>query len=608
MSEMKPKMRTLNTAMRRAAAFLFLILCLSIAATAATRVRSTVTISDPNSATLHVTTTITDVKQAQLEVGVPNWTPGYYTTEDFARNISRLTFTDQTGRAIDHRKFHDSLWTLSTTGASVVQIDFDYTANQLDLNKSLITQTYAILNGTNFFFYVKGHTLDTPETVTFKLPAGWRVATGLTPTSDPATFEAESYDVLVDCPAIVGEFDEVTLPLRGVPHHLVVAPQGLMADADLQRLAADDLKVIDAQTKVFGEIPYKQYITFNVFAERGIGGLEHLNSYLGVLPKAAASSNAIPNLVGLTSHEFFHAYNVKRIRPAEMWPYRYWERNYTPLLWVSEGITDYYTGRGLLRAGLFKPEDYLQTRGNLLGSVQSVEAAKYISVEEASINTWFGGVGGGNQPFVVDYYSRGDVLGLLLDLSIRHDTKGAATLDDVMRALYTNFYKKNRGFTTEDLISTINQITKKDYHSFFEKYVAGTESLPYDNVLAFAGLHLDEIKGKVPRMGISSDGGNAITALTPGGAAEASGVHVGDLLLAIGDIKVGDNQDWAAAFRKTYANRIGETITLSVQREGKPVSINLKIGEAEISSWNIARMPEMTKEQQSILDSWLGGK
>lgn len=601
-------MRSLIIQMRRSAAFLFLTVCLSIAASAATRVSNTVTIAEPNATTLHVTTTITDVNQTQLEVGVPNWTPGYYTTEDFARNISRLTFTDQTGRQLYHRKFHDSVWTLNTAGASSVKIDFDYTANQLDLNKSLITPTYAILNGTNFFFYVKGHTLDVPETVTFKLPAGWRIATGLAPTGDAATFEAESYDVLVDSPAVVGEFDMVTLPLRGVPHHLVVAPKGVLPEADLQKLAADGLKVIDAHTTMFGEIPYKQYITFNVFAERGIGGLEHLNSYLGILPKAAARSEAIPNLVNLTSHEFFHAFNVKRIRPAEMWPYRYAERNYTHLLWVSEGITDYYTMRGLLRAGLIKPEDYLQGRGNLLGGVQSVEAAKYISVEEASINTWLGGVGGGDQPFSVDYYSRGNVLGLLLDLSIRHDTKGASTLDDVMRSLYTNFYKKNRGFTTEDLVQTINRLTKKDYHSFFEKYVGGTESLPYNEVLAYAGLQLDETKNKIPRLGVSSDGTNAITALVAGGPAETSGVHVGDLLLAIGDVKVDNNQDWAAAFRKTYANRIGETITLSVQREGKPVSLNLKIGEAEISSWNITRVAGATKEQQDVLNAWLGGK
>jgi predicted metalloprotease with PDZ domain len=293
-----------------------------------------------------------------------------------------------------------------------------------------------------------------------------------------------------------------------------------------------------------------------------------------------------------------------------MWPYHYYERNYTPLLWVSEGVTDYYTDRGRLRAGLMTPNSYLAAQGQLLPSVQSVEAAKYISVEEASINTWFGGIGGGAQPFVVDYYSRGDVLGLLLDLSILHDTGNKSSLDDVMRALYTNFYKKNRGFTTEDLIATINKLTGKDYHPFFEKYVSGTEALPYDQVLAYAGLRLSETKEKVIRLGVSTggDGSNTILEVTPGGAADAAGVKPGDVLVSIGDTTILNSPEWPAEFRKAYANRVGETVTLHVQREGKPISLSLKVRQVDVPVWNMQRVPDMTKEQQALLDAWLAVK
>jgi predicted metalloprotease with PDZ domain len=452
------------------------------------------------------------------------------------------------------------------------------------------------------------HTLDTPETVTYKLPAGWSIATGLTPTNDPATFTAENYDVLVDCPTLAGEFDLVTLPLRGVEHRWAVAPKGVMAAADLQKRAADDLKVIDAHTTMFGEIPYKHYLTINIFADRDIGGLEHLNSYMGILRKESAAVQNLAGLSGLTSHEFFHAFNVKRIRPAEMWPYRYDERNYTPLLWVSEGVTDYYTDRGMLRAGLINQDFYLQRRGGLLAFVQSVEAAKYISVEEASVDTWLGGIGGGGRSFSVDYYSRGDALGLLLDLSIRHDTRGAATLDDVMRALYTNYYKKGRGFTTRDLVATIGQITKKDYQPFFDKYVGGTEPLPYDEVLAYAGLSLAEKKDKVIRLGVSTgESGGTITSVVPGGAAEAAGVHAGDTFLGIGDIKATD-PDWPSAFRKSYADKVGQTVPLYVERDGKPLTLNVQIRQVEQSSWELRRLPQPTASQQSILDAWLSGK
>jgi predicted metalloprotease with PDZ domain len=572
-------------------------------------ITNTVTLAAPASTSLHVTTVITGVSQPELVVGLPNWTPGYYTTEDFVRNVSRLTFKDQTGRSLNHRKSHDSFWNLNTRGATSVTIDFDDATTDLDLNRTWISPAYGLLNGTNFLFYVQNHTLDVPESLTVKLPQGWSIATGLASTADPSTFEAENYDVLVDCPLVVGQFDRVTLPLRNVPHHLVVAPKGLIAEADLNRLAANYLKIIDAQIGVFGEVPYKQYLTINIFEDRARnnGGLEHLNCFVGILPKLAATPAALPGLGGLTAHEFFHAFNVKRIRPAEMWPYRYETRNYTPLLWVSEGITDYYTSRGLLRAGFTSQDGYLRQEGQLLGAVQSVEAAKYISVEEASINTWIGGLAGGSQPFAVDYYSRGDVLGLLLDLSIRRDTHGKSTLDDLMRYLYANYYKKNRGFTTADLISAIEKLSGKDYHRFFESYVSGTEPLPYDQVLAGAGLKLDEKKTKVARLGVATATDNRITFLTPGGAMDAAGAHVGDVLLSIGDLKTSD-ATWADQFRRAYANKDGEALPVTVSREGKELALNGKVKLVDQSGWNLEKIDSAGKDQQELRDKWLEGK
>lgn len=606
--------RNINTVplilIRRGLLTILLALSLAVAAQAAPRIENSVTIVDPKSPVLRVATTITGLRgQPRLEVGIPGWAPGYYITEDFARNISRLVFKDETGRVLRHEKSHDSQWLVHTLGASSVKIEFEYAANQLDLNKSIIKPDYAILNGTNFFFYIKGHTLDLPVSVTFRLPPAWNIATTLTKTSDPATFTAENYDVLVDSPVLVGKFDLVTLALRGVPHRLAVAPKGTFTGVEVETLAGDYLKLIDAHTGMFGEIPYKDYLIINVFeGTRGVfGALEHLNSYLGIQPTPLSLKMVRNDLISLTSHEFFHAFNVKRIRPAELWPYHYDARNYTRLLWFSEGVTDYYTPRGRRRARLIDQDQYLQEVANVAGPAQAVEAAKYISVEEASINVWIGGITGDLMPFRVDYYSRGSLIGLLLDLSIRHDTKSAHSLDDVLRVLYANYYKKNRGFKTSDLVAEINRLTRRDYQPFFERHVGGTEPLPLNETLAYAGLRLDEQKKKFPRLGISTSPDRTIIQVVPGGPVEEAGAKINDIFLSIGSISTEDPK-WPEEYRRAYVDKEGETVEMKVLRDGKPLILNVKIKLGESSSWTLSRLPESTPAQKELLERWISGK
>jgi len=456
---------------RRLLTALSLLLLACGSSRAATRIENTVTISDPTKPSLHVSTVITGLNQPQIELGIPVWAPGHYAVDEFARNIARLVFTDESGRVLHHEKNTGSIWIVKTSGVKTLKIEFDYQAEELDMNKSKVNPTYAILNGANFLFYIKDHTMDIPESITYRLPPDWSLATPLAATAESATFAAENYDTLVDAPALVGQFDVVTFSLRGVPHRLAVAPKAALSPGALQKVAEADAKVIDAHANLFGELPYKQYLIINVFeGDRDMGALEHQNSYFAIEAKMSAIPEVLLDLAELTAHEFFHVYNVKRIRPADMWPYRYDERNYTRLLWFAEGVTQYYTPRGLLRAGLRNRDEYLQTTAYNLGAVREDEPGKYISLEEASINTWVGSRSfGEGQFFYVDYYARGAAIGLLLDLSIRHDTRGAANLDDVLRALYQNYYLKHRGYTSADLLAVINQLTKKDYREFLDR-------------------------------------------------------------------------------------------------------------------------------------------
>jgi predicted metalloprotease with PDZ domain len=261
------------------------------------------------------------------------------------------------------------------------------------------------------------------------------------------------------------------------PHYLAVAPKGALSDQALQKLADDSLPVIDVHTRMFGDIPYDQYWTLMVF-DGAAGGHEHSNSYLAELPKYPDEGETVRVALGTHSHEYFHAFNVKRIRPAEMFPYRYDEPNFTPLLWFSEGVTNYYGQLGLLRAGLILGEMFLERQAATIGSIRTTTSAKYVSIEESSVNAWLPNMFEGEPKFSPNYYPSGQIIGLLLDLSIRHDTHNTKSLDDVMRSLYWDFYKKGKGFATGDLIGVINQITRSDYSSFFrEDTLAGPNRL-----------------------------------------------------------------------------------------------------------------------------------
>jgi predicted metalloprotease with PDZ domain len=261
----------------------------------------------------------------------------------------------------------------------------------------------------------------------------------------------------------------------------------------------------------------------------------------------------------------------------------------------------------MLHAGLITDDEFLNKQTGFISSVNSVEAAKYISLEEASVNTWLGGVGGTGQRFAVDYYYRGSVVGLLLDISIRHDTAGAASLDDVMRRLYRDYYKKNRGFGTADLIAVIDKITGRSYRPFFDKYISGTEPLPYDELFARVGLKLEEQKTRVAQFGVGVGPNNVIAALAPGSLAEAAGVKLGDLFLGIAGFDATD-KNWRAEFRAAYADKGGQPVALRVSRDGKPLTFDLKVIIVERSNYSLKPMPEDNQAGKRLWQGWLDGK
>ena len=417
-------------------------------------------------------------------------------------------------------------------------------------------------------------------------------------TADPMVFTAADYDTLVDAPALMGKFDVTQFEVEGKPHYFAAAPAGIFNAEKSKKFTEILGNTIKAESAIFGGLPYEKYVAFYFFMpaqSNASGALEHLNSYVAFAPGGSRSTPE--GIIGTGAHEFFHLWNVKRIRPAEMWPYDYSRENETPLLWVSEGFTNYYGLVGTYRGGVTSKENFLTRVADAAAGIENTEARKYISPANSSVSTW----AGYDTPtaFGISYYTQGLNLAALLDLSIRNDTDAKSSLDDVMRTLFNDHYKKGKGFTTADMIGIINKLTKKDYNDFYNRYVFGTDVPDYDRIFGYAGYNLVKKTDAAADFGFSirpRNGGLAVNGVETGGAADKAGLKVGDVILKIN----GDSP-----FNAPFGTLAGKEIKLTVSRDGVESEMPMKVGSREYTAYSLAEMSGATPQQLKIRDGWL---
>ena len=550
----------------------------------------TVEVSNPETSLFHVTAQVENINQPRLDLSLPVWTPGWYTIENYAKNILRFKITDKKGVALSHMMTRKQTWSVDTKNNRQIRVEFDYRADTLAVNQAVITKEFAFFTGTELFLMAEGHRTS-PNTVHFVIPGGWKIISALKETSDPLIFTAPDYDTLVDSPTEIGHFDVTRFEVEGKPHYFVATPVGAYSSDKTQKFASLLAKVASTESALFGGLPYEKYLYFYFFVTKGDDLLEHSNSFVGI----GGVSQPEEMIVG-AAHEFFHLWNVKRIRPAEMWPYDYSNENETPLLWVSEGFTVYYANVAAYRAGLMTKKEFLGSAGGSIGGVENREARAYVSPAEASVSTWLGY----DTPvaFSISYYTQGKNLAALLDLSIRHDTGGSASLDDLMRGLYREFYLRGKGFTTEDMIGVINRLTKRDYHDFFRRYVWGVEVPPYETIFGYAGLRVEKTIRKTINFGMGtkvSGGELLIYAVTPNLPAAAAGLLVGDVIE-----KVNDKDPLSFRWQMP-----GETVKMTIRRAGEKKDIPFKIGSRDEASYDLVESPQATPDQLKIREGWL---
>ncbi|HEX8091921.1 MAG TPA: PDZ domain-containing protein [Blastocatellia bacterium] len=568
------------------------------------RIDYTVTVADLEKQLFHVTADVKNIKEPRLDISLPTWTPGWYTVENYAKNILRLTITDGMGERLLYTMPRKQTWRVETKGLNRIKVDFDYRADILALNQAKITNDYAFFTGIELFMMAEGHR-DAPSAVRFVVPTGWKIISALKETTDPKTFTAPDYDTLVDAPTQMGSFDVTKFEVEGKPHYFLATPAGKFAKDKAEKFADLLAKMARSQSAIFGGLPYEKYVYFYFFLrpESNAGGaLEHLNSHVAFAPPAEVATPDM--IIGTASHEFFHLWNVKRIRPVDMWPYDYSRENETPLLWVSEGFTNYYGAIALYRAGLRTRAQFLEGVEGAISGVEGNEARKYISPANASSSTWLGY----DTPvaFGISYYTQGQNLGALLDLSILHDTGGKSGLDDVMRALYLDYYQKGKGFSTADMIAIINNLTKRDYNDFYRRYVWGVEVPPYDTILGYAGYKAEQTTLREPEMGLDATvgpGGDIeVTRVHPGTSALTAGLRAGDVLVSFDDVEV--RRGFGAVYQHLL-QKMGQSVKVVVTRGGEKKTLEMQITGREQAGYKISEMPRPTPDQMKVRESWL---
>jgi predicted metalloprotease with PDZ domain len=419
-------------------------------------------------------------------LSLPAWTPGAYEIGNYARFVSGFDAISGND-SLDWDKLDPDTWRVKLSRAGPVKVSFDYKADSLDNAMSWSRADFAFFNGTNLFLYPEGQGADFASTVTVHTNPGWRIVTGMKPATTANTFTATNYHDLVDMPFFVGKFDVDSTVIVGKTLRFASYPSGslnaLARNSIFQQLG----RIIPYQAMVFGEVPWDTYTVMQV-ADQGFpfgaaAGLEHQNSHLDIISPVVLGN---PILGSLYSHEVFHAWNVKRLRPAAMTPYQYDHPQPTELLWISEGITDYYADLAQVRGKAITPRGFYAATTDKIGAV--IEAGP-ISVEDASVSTWIKPTNGAEDL----YYDKGSVAGFLLDIMIRSASDNKRSLDTVMRELYETTYKKGRGFTNAEWWSAVSRAAGgKSFADFERRYIDGREPFPYDSVLPLAALEIGE--------------------------------------------------------------------------------------------------------------------
>ncbi|MES9956336.1 MAG: PDZ domain-containing protein [Sedimenticola sp.] len=589
----------------------------------------------PEAHLFEVTLKIAEPDQQGQMLVMPSWILGSYMIRDFAKNLVTLT-AQSGGQQVAWEKQDKQSWLFAPCGGELT-VTYTIYAWDLSVRSAHLDTTHGYFNGTSLFLRVVGQEQQ-PCDVELLPPdgdayVGWRVATTLQENMASylgfGSYQAANYDELVDHPVEMGAFDYAEFEVAGVPHAIAITGRH---DADMERLCSDLEMLCNSHIDMFGQLPEMDRYLFQVMAVGdGYGGLEHRSSTSLIckrtdLPKRGEEkvTKGYRQFLGLASHEYFHLWNVKRIRPEAFKTADLSKEVHTRLLWAFEGITSYYDDLSLIRTGRVETESYLELLAQVITRVQRGSGRLKQSLSDSSFDAWtkFYKQDENAPNAIVSYYAKGALAALALDLTIRKETAGRLSLDDVMRALWERHGRTDTGVAEGDIESLVMEVTGLDLGDFFDRAIRGTDELELAPLLAHFGIgyrlcpagSVDDLgSGKAPEsteearpvLGArikSSNGAAELAVVLDGGAAQKAGLSAGDTLVAIGGIRAtaGNVNDLVASVEK------GERVEVHAFRRDELMSFDLKPLPAPEDTCHLWLLESPAPEVESRRSSWLG--
>ena len=570
------------------------------------RMAFAVSMEQPHAHYFHVVFQCEGMGGDSLDFKMPAWTPGYYWIMDYAKNVLNFHAEDEAGSPLAWKKTAKNTWQVACEESTAVTVSYDVYAFRRSVADSFLDDRRAFIAPAGVFMHVGGQ-IHHPVTVTFEPnKPGDRISTGLDPVAGkPNTFYAPDFDVLYDCPVLICSQEILRFEVKGIPHVIAIENLGSF---DRDKFVSDIKKIVESTVKFIGEIPYRHY-TF-LMMDQGGGGLEHLNS-MAVFSNSSGWDNprSYQGWLSFIAHEFFHLYNVKRIRPVALGPFDYDRENYTTMLWVSEGFTVYYEYLILMRAGLLTREEFFEQVRRFISSYENRPGHLFQSAAESSFDTWmkFFDRNENASNTTISYYDKGAALGLLLDLKIRHETNNKKSLDNVMRTLYEKFYKEKKlGFTDREFREECEDAAGCALPKIFDDYVATVKEFDYPKYFAYAGLEIDVKPEEQPGVFFGAaareqDGNLIISSVEWDSPAQQGGLSAQDEILALDGIRATPR----TLDRCLDAKKPGDRVRVLISRRGMIQEKEVLLAEKKERSFRIRPMSAPDPLQAAILSDWL---